>query len=305
LGPILFIIFINDIDSVCHGQTNIKLFADDAKLYSAIDLKDHSLSLQISLNNLVTWADAWQLSINVCKCCVLSTVSSKRTSHSGSNNYYLNGVLLTTNVNVLDLGITISADLSYNAHINNIVAKALQRSSTLFRGFASRNLQLMRKAFITYIRPIVEYNSILWSPNLVYLIDLIESVQRKFTKRITSLSSLPYSSRLNRLNLQPLELRRLHLDLTNYYKILNGMSPLTPTDYFIIYSPIISTRSNMPSLLKPLHASSKLASSFFYRSVDAWNHLPSNIKLLTSLHSFKLAIKLVDLSSFLKCSFFN
>jgi ribonuclease P/MRP protein subunit RPP40 len=49
LGPILFIIFINDIDSVCHGQTNIKLFADDAKLYSAIDLKDHSLSLQISL----------------------------------------------------------------------------------------------------------------------------------------------------------------------------------------------------------------------------------------------------------------
>ena len=86
----------------------------------------------------------------------------------------------------LDLGITISADLSYIAHINNIVAKALQRSSTLFRGFASRNLQLMRKAFVTYIRPILEYNSILWSPNLVYLIDLIESVQRIFTKRITS-----------------------------------------------------------------------------------------------------------------------
>ena len=139
----------------------------------------------------------------------------------------------------------------------------------------------MRKAFITYIRPILEYNSILWSPNLVYLIDLIESVQRKFTKCIsTSLSSLPYSSRLNRLNLQPLELRRLHLDLTNYYKMLNGMSPLSPTDYFLLYCPITSTRSNMPSLLKPLHASSKLSSSYFYRSVDAWNHLPSNIKSL-------------------------
>jgi len=46
-------------------------------------------------------------------------------------------------------------DLSYNAHINNIVAGALQRSITLFRGFASRNLQLMRKAFVTYIRPIL------------------------------------------------------------------------------------------------------------------------------------------------------
>jgi hypothetical protein len=303
LGPILFIIFINDIDSVCHGQTKMKLYADDAKLYSEIVLKDCSLSLQTSLNNLSTWADAWQLSINVQKCCVLSTITNKRTSRTGSNNYYLNGILLTSDVNVLDLGITISADLSYNMHINNIVAKALQRSSTLFRGFASRNLLLMRKSFITYIRPILEYNSILWSPNLVYLIDLIESVQRKFTKRISSISSLPYSSRLDILNMQPLELRRLHLDLINYYKILNGLSPLNATEYFLIYSPITSTRSNIPSLLKPLHSSRKLSASFFYRSVDAWNHLPSNIKLLTSLYSFKLALKLVDLSGFLKCSF--
>jgi len=163
----------------------------------------------------------------------------------------------------------------------------------------------MRKAVVTYIRPILEYNGILWSQNLVYLIDLIESVQRKFTKRINSLASVLYSNRLNLLNLQPVELRRLHLDLTNYYKILNGLSPLTASDYFLIYNPITSTRSNMPSLLKPLHASSKLSSYFFYRSVDAWNHLPSNIKLLSSLNSFKSAITLFDLSAFLKCSFFN
>jgi len=68
----------------------------------------------------------------------------------------------------------------------------------------------MRKAFVTYIRPILEYNSILLSPNLVYLIDLIESVQRQFKKRIKSLASVPYSNRLNLLNLQSLELRRLH-----------------------------------------------------------------------------------------------
>jgi len=142
----------------------------------------------------------WQLSIIVQKCCVLSTVINKRTSHSGSNKYYLNGALLTNNVNVLDLGITISDGLSSNVHINNIVHRALQRSSTLFHGFASRNLELMRKAFVTYIRPILEYNSILWSPNLLDFIDLIESVRRKFTKRNNSLASVPYSNRLNLLN---------------------------------------------------------------------------------------------------------
>jgi len=54
-----------------------------------------------------------------------------------------------------------------------------------------------------------------------------------------------------------------------------------------------------------IHASSKLSLFFFYRSVDAWNHLPSNIKLITSLNSFKSAIKLFDLSAFLKCLLFN
>jgi len=109
---------------VCHGRTSMKLFADDAKLYSEIDLNNCSLFLQTYLNNLATWAFAWQLSIDVQKFCVLPTVINKRTSHSVSNEYYLNGVLLTNNVNFLDLGITISADLSYNAHINNIVARA-------------------------------------------------------------------------------------------------------------------------------------------------------------------------------------
>jgi len=71
-------------------------------------------------------AFAWQLFITVKTCCVLSTISNKRTSHSGSNKYYLNGVLLTNNVDVLELGITVSGNLSYNAHINNIVARALQ-----------------------------------------------------------------------------------------------------------------------------------------------------------------------------------
>jgi len=131
----------------------MKLVVHDAKLYSEIDLElnDCSLFRQTSLDNLATWAFAWQLSINVKKCCVLSTVINKRTSHSGFDKYYLNGVLLTNNVNVFDLGITISADLSYNAHINNIVDRALQQSSTLFRGFASRNLQLTLDLYLSII----------------------------------------------------------------------------------------------------------------------------------------------------------
>jgi hypothetical protein len=95
----------------------------------------------------------------------------------------------------------------------------------------------MRKAFITYIRPILEYNSIVWNPTYIHLIDLVENVQRNFTKRIPSLSSLPYSERLALLDLDLLELRRLRFDLIYYFKVLHNLTPFEPSNVFIIYCP--------------------------------------------------------------------
>jgi hypothetical protein len=59
-------------------------------------------------------------------------------------------------------------------------------------------------------------------------------VQLHFSKRIPQLCHLPYSERLAMLDLEPLELRRLHQDLTQYFKILNGLTPLSPTSYFTL-----------------------------------------------------------------------
>jgi hypothetical protein len=91
----------------------------------------------------------------------------------------------------VDLGIIVSKDMSFELHINNFVSKAQQRVSTLFRGFHSRNVSTMRLGFTTYIHSISENNSIMWNPNCIHLIDLIENPQRNFPKRIPSLLSLP------------------------------------------------------------------------------------------------------------------
>ena len=156
-------------------------FADDVKLHSRIGIDQPSILLQHSLDRLSSWADSWQLAITNSKCCVVSTCVNKAVS---CNKYYLDRNLIPSTTCTLDLGITITSDLSFHTHINNMVSKALQRNSTFFRGFASRNLNLCCKAFITYIRPLSEYNSVVWNPTHIYLIDLVESVQRKFSKRI-------------------------------------------------------------------------------------------------------------------------
>ena len=88
---------------------------------------------------------------------------------------------------------------------DELVSKASSRVGTLFRGFISRKPILLRKAFVTYIRPILEYASNIWSPYLLKHVNLIEKVQRNFTKRIPSLSNLAYAERLAVLNLETLE----------------------------------------------------------------------------------------------------
>ena len=72
LGPILFILFIDDIAAVCSGNVRHQLFADDLKLYTGITSVDDMVSLQFSLDKLYHWCRLWQLDVNVSKCFVLT-----------------------------------------------------------------------------------------------------------------------------------------------------------------------------------------------------------------------------------------
>ena len=166
----------------------------------------------------------------------------------------------------------------------------------------TRDFNFVRKAFITYIRPILEFNSIVWSPTQIFLIDLIENVQRRFSKSVPALSDLPYLSRLTMLKLESLELRRLQFDLIYYYKILNNMTPIDPRKHFMIYNSLPSSRSAPSYLHRPVKGSEKTLSSFFYRNTIIWNSLPVELKSLSSVTTFKSKLKSIDLSSFLKGS---
>jgi hypothetical protein len=242
----------------------------------------------------VQWVNEWQLTININKCSVLSISPAVH-----SPLYFINGTATPCQNSYVDLGVTIDSKLSFEAHINNIVSKARQRITILFRGFVTRNLYIMRQAFVTYIRPILEYNGIVWNPRLIHLTDLVENVQRNFSKRIPSLSSLSYPERLALLDLEPLELRRLRFDLIYCFKVFNHLTPFDPEGAFVIYTPIESFRSSSPYLQKPPKASNKLLHVLFYRQVEAWNSLPAELKSTLSLPSFKRGLKNVDLSKFL------
>jgi hypothetical protein len=233
------------------------------------------------------------------------SVHKNNVSSNFNVQYFINGNCINVVESTIDLGITVTNSLDFKAHICNIVSKAMQRSSVLFRGFTTRDPALLCKAFITYIRPLLEYNCIVWNPTTVYLINLLESVQRKFTKRIPTLSDLSYSERLEALHLEPLELRRLKFDLINYFKILSlGFNPELASR-FVLHHPHSSVRSTVPRLLCPVRSKQQLSSSFFYRQVNTWNSLPDSLKTVKSLCSFKTGLNNIALSSFLIGTYFK
>jgi hypothetical protein len=199
---------------------------------------------------------------------------------------------------VTDLGVEIDSNLSYQTHISNIVSKATQRVGILFRGFVTRDLNFMRKAYVSYIRPILEYNSIIWNPQSKQFTSLIEKVQRRFTKRIPSLRDFSYSERLAMINLEPLEVRRLRFDLINYYKILNNQSPIEASEHFNYYYPAASSRTASPKLLKAAKGNNSVMHSFFNRAIDCWNSLPHDLKYCSNIMLFKKRLSSIDLTQY-------
>ena len=230
IGPVLFLTYINELANILESYgVHVKLFADDVKLYLQITNDVDVARLQCAIDALTGWADEWQLSVSVNKCCTLNIGRA------------ICDTSLTINGSVLPTVESARQSLSPSLHVSNIfVAKANQRAAAIYRAFTSRDITLLLRAYTTYVRPIVEHDSVVWSPYTVKDIDAIESIQRRFTERLPGYKFLTYSERLKRANLLSLELRRLHFDLVWCYKILFGHVDMK-SDSLFEWAPHLST----------------------------------------------------------------
>jgi hypothetical protein len=147
---------------------------------------------------------------------------------------------------------------------------------------------------------LAEFGTCIWSPYLLKDIDLIERVQRRFTKRIPGLSNLSYSDRLKHLNLESLEYRRLVFDLEMVYKIIHRTSISLNSDDFFSFAPATSTRSNSLRLLLPQRMTVVTENFFTFRVIRIWNSLPDVTVMSENLPKFRQLLKQVNLWRFLR-----
>ena len=300
IGPLLFLIFINDITDMLDSSVTVKLYADDLKIYARVKTSTEFNKFQHELNKIVMWSIYYELPISIPKCYLLNI--GKQLMCDKQITISDNQIMAVKSAK--DLGIIIDQNLQFDEHINEISRKAYSRSNLIFRSFATKNRKLLIKAYTTYVRPILEYNSPIWSPQLIKHISSIEVIQRSYTKRIPGLSNKSYAERLTILKLDSLELRRLIYDLTTLYKILFGQLQSELQNQIKI-NENINNRSLRRHPYQLQYQSSKTQqSTFIQRTVPIWNSLPHDCSF-TDLQNFKqfLSKNKQLLVKFLKVSF--
>ena len=144
----------------------------------------------------------------------------------------------------------------------------------------------------TNMRPIVEYASPIWSPHTLKYTDLLENVQRRFTKSISKLHYLPYTARLSSLDIPTLSCRRIRIDLCTVFRILHHFTNLNPIFYFTLRLSSV-TRGHSFTLCKPPARLDCCKFSFFSRVIDVWNSLPIAVVEAGSVSAFKARLKCI------------
>ena len=164
--------------------SNVKMYADDAKVYQSRTSRVHSaVGLQRDLTSVDLWCQEWQMQINGSKCSLLQIGWNM----NPATQYTLGGHVTPNECVVKDLGVLVSGRLKFSEHCALVSTKASQCVGLICRAFSSRDLRFMVEMFKTYVRPILEYNCEVWCPYLLCDIDRIERVQRAFTKTIRRL----------------------------------------------------------------------------------------------------------------------
>ena len=295
LGPTLFLIYINDVvDAFTDNSVKYKLFADDIKLYSTSS-SPHSSSLQTAIDRLVLWSEKWQLQLAPDKCLQASIKTSG--SSTMPNKYSICSRPISFTDNIRDLGVLIDSKLAFKAHINKIIHQAFVRTRLILKCFCSRDKRILTRAYCTYVRPILEYCSPVWSPHNKQLITKIERVQRFFTRTIPGLRTLPYMIRLHKLGLKTLEHRRLIHDLCLCHKIIYNFTHCTIPKFpnFLLSR----TRGHTLRLRQEKCSTTHRLHFFTSRVVKPWNSLPPDIISSTTHSRFKSCVSSADLRKFL------
>ena len=291
LGPLLFLVYVNDIIRVSPLLTYI-LFADDTNIF--FSLKNHQTLVTImnsELSKISSWFKCNKLSLNIDK----TNFIYFKNAHSRDIqcNLFIDRVPIVEKKSTKFLGVTIDSNLNWNEHIHNINSLISKNIGILYK----LNYFLNEKSlFILYnalILPYITYCNIAWAYSSKTRIESILRLQKRALRVCTHSN---YRSHTNPIfsNLNTLKVNDIHTLQTACF-MFKYKSKSLPLLFQNLYTPNSNLHSYPTRHASDYHLNNpKLIvaqRSIRHHGPDVWNNLPDHVKASASLYSFKSTMK--------------
>ena len=287
LGPLLFLIYINDITEVV--QSEVRLFADDTILHVFVDNPVTSAeALNSDLEQIDRWAKQWIIRFSPPKTESL-TISRKKTKQP-SPPLYFDGTQIKEVPSHKHLGIILTDDLNWNEHITQITNSAGKCVDVLNALKYKLDCKTLEKLYLSFVRSKLEYGNIIWDNCTQDQIDMLENVQLRAAKIVSGAIRRTHTELLYKeLGWETLQERRAKQRLTTMFKIFNNNAPT----YLTSTLPNTVAENNQYNLRNRDNFATYKARtktfqlSFFPRTVNEWNHLPPDIRNSDTASTFR------------------
>ena len=175
LGPLLFILYMDDLHSSVTGST-LKIFADDVAVYKVVTSVSDCHVLQEDLSSIFCWTAAWQVRLNPGKCEALN-ITNKRAPIQF--DYTINGGVIQWKPFVRYLGIYVNSKLTWSDHCKKIASKATKLLNVLRRTMFGCSILAKDVAYQSIVRPSMEYACAVWSPHTEKDCSLLDAIQNR------------------------------------------------------------------------------------------------------------------------------
>ena len=292
LGPALFLIFINDIDTAVDLTAScLSKFADDTKWARVVETEDDRKKFQEGVDGLAKWSRDWQLLFNTGKCKIM---------HLGAKNrqfsYTMNGVKMEEVEVEKDVGVMVASSLKPSQQCTAASGKANGVLGQISRAVNYRDKKTFMQLYKVYVRPHLEYCIQAWSPYTKVDKDKLEKVQRRAVNMVAGLKGKTYEQKLKEVGLTTLEERRERGDMIQTFRIIHGIDQVERETWFTMGNErdregAAMTR-NSKDITRIEEGSSKneLRRNYFSQRVPSkWNSLPQTTRQQQSVLGFKAA----------------
>ena len=291
LGPVCFVIFINDLDDVLDLVGGfVSKFADDTKFGRIIRNEEDQIKMQQDIERLMEWAEVWQMEFNSKKCKLMHFGKTNPKYNYVMGGYAPAGTVLETVNEEKDIGVMVSDTLKPAAQCVKAANKANSILGQMSRSFQYRDRYTWIRLYKVYVRPHLEFAVQAWSPWYAKDIELLEKVQMRAVNMVVGLISTSYEDKLRELNLTSLRERRVRGDMIQVWKYLHKQNPGGERLFQMSNEQHmrLSRHTFKPWNIARPHSNLGARRNFFtVRVIDIWNSLPHEVQGAEDLNQFK------------------